>query len=51
MDALEARASELARTERRDPIDLKVRHFDAVQQVAVRAEVAGPFGFFLAKVI
>jgi len=40
--ALEEHGRELARTSRRAPVDLKVRRFDPVAQVAARAEVSGP---------
>lgn len=40
--ALEARMSELAEDVERRTIDLRVRRFEPVQQVAARGEVAGP---------
>jgi hypothetical protein len=39
---LEDRARELERTARRKPVDVGVRRFEPVTQVAARAEVAGP---------
>jgi hypothetical protein len=42
LDALEARGRELARDAGRDSIDLQVRRFEPVQQVAARIELAGP---------
>jgi len=46
LDALEARIRELAGSTRRAPIDLKVRRFEPVAQVAARAEVSGPGRLF-----
>ena len=42
LDALEEKGRALARTSRRAPVDLRVRRFDPVAQVAARAEVSGP---------
>jgi len=42
LDLLEERMSELERTARRPAIDLKVRQFEPVAQVAARGEVSGP---------
>jgi len=40
--ALEERLDVLARSTRRETIDLRVRRFEPVAQVAARAELAGP---------
>jgi hypothetical protein len=42
LDALRARASELAEEAPRAPVDVKIRQFEPVQQVAARLELAGP---------
>jgi hypothetical protein len=42
MDALEARARTLADSSPRRAVDLRVRRFEAVEQVAARLELAGP---------
>lgn len=42
IDAMEERMDELAPGARREAIEVFRRRFDAVRQVAVRAEVAGP---------
>lgn len=42
LDELEARTRELARTSRRQTVDLRVRRFEPVAQVAARTEVSGP---------
>lgn len=42
LDALEARAEWMEGAERRDPVDLRFRRFEAVHQVAARVEIAGP---------
>jgi hypothetical protein len=44
--ALEARARELADGARREPVDVRYRRFEPVQQVAARAELAGPERLF-----
>ena len=41
---LEARAREVAAAPPRAPVDLRVRRFEPVQQVAARAEISGPQG-------
>jgi hypothetical protein len=46
LDALERRVWELAGTERRSTIDLRYREFEPVQQVAARAQIAGPGRLF-----
>ncbi len=42
LDSLEKQLSELSGHARGDAIDLKIRRFEPVAQVAARAEVAGP---------
>ncbi len=42
LDALEARARELASQTSRNPVDAKIREFTPVQQVAARLELVGP---------
>jgi hypothetical protein len=42
IDALEARARELAGSGRRESVDVKFKRFEPVQQVAARIEIAGP---------
>ena len=42
LDALEGQLSGLAGEARRDAVDLRIRRFEPVAQVAARAEVAGP---------
>jgi len=42
LDALEARARELARDAPRDAFDAKFKRFEPIQQVAARVELAGP---------
>jgi hypothetical protein len=42
LDALERRGRELARSASSAAVDLKVKRFEPVQQVAARLELAGP---------
>jgi hypothetical protein len=42
LDALEQRARELARDAPRDALDVRIRRFEPIQQVAARIELAGP---------
>lgn len=42
LSALEARVDELTRVSRREPLDVRLRRFEPVQQVAARLELAGP---------
>jgi hypothetical protein len=42
LDALEVRVSELEATVRRETVDLQVRRFEPINQVAARAEIGGP---------
>jgi hypothetical protein len=42
LDAAEQRAREIAKTAPRPAIDVKVRRFEPLQQVAARIELAGP---------
>jgi hypothetical protein len=42
LDALEARAEELAADASGRPVDVRYRKFEPVQQVAARLELAGP---------
>jgi hypothetical protein len=42
LDAAEARAKQLVREAPRDPVDLRYKRFEPVQQVAARIEIAGP---------
>jgi hypothetical protein len=44
VDAMEQRMDELAPGARREAIQVFRRHYDAVRQVAVRAELSGPGG-------
>ncbi len=46
LDAAEQRALELAKTAPRPAIDVKVRRFEPIQQVAARIELAGPERLF-----
>jgi len=45
LDALEARVAKLERRSERAPVDLRVRRFEPVAQVAARAELRGPQRF------
>jgi hypothetical protein len=40
--ALETRVRDLSEEARREPLDVRYRRFEPVQQVAARAELAGP---------
>jgi hypothetical protein len=42
LDLLQGRMEALAPAVRRDPVDLRYRKFEPIQQVAARGEVAGP---------
>jgi len=42
MDALQARAEQLAERDSRSPLDLRYKRFEPVQQVVARLELAGP---------
>jgi hypothetical protein len=42
LDALEARGRDLARSSARQPVDVKLKRFEPVQQVVARLELAGP---------
>lgn len=42
LDALEARAGELARTAPGEVVDVKIRRFEPAEQVVARLELAGP---------
>jgi hypothetical protein len=42
LEALETRGRELAVSAPRDPVDVKVRRFEPIQQVVARIELAGP---------
>ena len=42
LDEIEARGRELAKTATRDAVDVRVKRFDPVQQVAARIELSGP---------
>ncbi len=42
LEALEAHGRALAKTASRETVDVKLRTFDPVQQVAARIELAGP---------
>lgn len=44
LNLLERRLAELGRDASAEPIDLKVRRFEPVQQVVARLELAGPKG-------
>ena len=46
LDALQAQLDDAAPRAKRDPIDLRVRTFDPVAQVAIRGEISGPSRFF-----
>ena len=46
LDAAEARAKELAQEAPRDPVDLKYKQFEPIQQVTARIEIAGPQRLF-----
>jgi hypothetical protein len=42
LDEIERRATELAETAPRDPVDVKLKRFEPIQQVVGRIELAGP---------
>ena len=42
LDALEARAQQLARSAPRKAVDVRYKRFEPIQQVAARLELAGP---------
>ena len=42
LDTLENRARELAETAPRDPVDVRYKRFEPIQQVVARIELAGP---------
>ena len=45
LDALEARATELAQAAPNEPFDVRYKQYEAVQQVFARIELAGPERF------
>jgi hypothetical protein len=42
LEAIEARGRALAATATRDPVDVKVRRFEPINQVVARIELSGP---------
>src|SRR5438270_8240747 len=42
LEALQARAQQLARETDRNPVDLRYKRFEPIQQVVARLELAGP---------
>jgi hypothetical protein len=42
LDALESRGRDLVKSAAREPLDVKIKRFEAVQQVTARLELAGP---------
>lgn len=42
LEALEARGKKIAADTSREPVDVKIRQFEPVQQVAARLELSGP---------
>jgi hypothetical protein len=42
LDAVEARGRELAQNKTAEPVDVRIKRFDPVQQVAARIELSGP---------
>jgi hypothetical protein len=42
LDAVEAHGRELAKSTRTDTVDVRVKRFDPVEQVAARIELSGP---------
>jgi hypothetical protein len=44
LDALEERLARLDRSVEREPVDLRYRRIEPVEQVAARGEIAGPRG-------
>jgi hypothetical protein len=42
LDAVEARGRELAKATNKDAVNVRVKRFDPVQQVAARIELSGP---------
>lgn len=42
LDAVEARAREIAETAPRDSVDVRFKRFEPIEQVAARIELAGP---------
>jgi hypothetical protein len=42
LDSIERRATKLSETAPRDPVDVKLKRFEPIQQVVARIELAGP---------